>query len=213
MRGPKKNPHLREAITLLVAKELTYAQIAKEMGFSRQRVNEITAELGLKPKSGLKPKKTKPPRVNITTPERRKWYRNKYYLEHKEKFLQQSRQWHNTNLERHKTNCRNWRLKNLQRANFLTLLNKTRRRKAPGKCTYLQWMGRVEVCGWKCFYCKTHLTAKTLTMDHRIPTSRNGTNWPANLVPACKGCNFSKHDKTGKEYFAWLSTRRTISVS
>jgi len=41
-----------------------------------------------------------------------------------------------------------------------------------------------------CAYC----FGKAETMDHVIPLSRGGMHVPSNLVPACKRCNFEKHD-------------------
>lgn len=35
-----------------------------------------------------------------------------------------------------------------------------------------------------------------LTEDHRIPLSRGGTDWIANIVPCCLSCNCSKGNKT-----------------
>ena len=40
------------------------------------------------------------------------------------------------------------------------------------------------------------------TVDHVIPLSRGGQHDPANLVPACRACNFEKHTKTFDEWVA-----------
>jgi len=63
-----------------------------------------------------------------------------------------------------------------------------------GYCTIEQWMSRVIYYGWLCAYCRTSLTDDTLTVDHRIPISKQGQNWPSNLVPCCKSCNSKKRD-------------------
>jgi 5-methylcytosine-specific restriction endonuclease McrA len=47
-----------------------------------------------------------------------------------------------------------------------------------------------------------------LSIEHRIPLSRGGSNWPANLAPACKTCNSSKGTKTEKEYRELLRLKR-----
>lgn len=44
-----------------------------------------------------------------------------------------------------------------------------------------------------CRYCQTPLTK--FHVDHFIPLSRGGSNWPSNLVLACPSCNCSKADK------------------
>ena len=52
-----------------------------------------------------------------------------------------------------------------------------------------------------CAYCQESAT----TLDHVVPISKGGAHSKANLVPACKSCNSSKHDKT---LIVWLTTRR-----
>lgn len=73
-------------------------------------------------------------------------------------------------------------------------------RAAAGGCTKQQWLWRVEFHGWRCLYCAAPLISTTLTMDHRIPIARGGSNWPANLVPACRSCNSRKGARS------WLQT-------
>lgn len=53
--------------------------------------------------------------------------------------------------------------------------------------------------GGLCAYCGV---APGETMDHVIPLSRGGLHEPGNIVPACKACNFAKHDKTPDEWRA-----------
>lgn len=54
----------------------------------------------------------------------------------------------------------------------------------------------IEVFAGLCAYCG----GKADTMDHVIPLSRGGEHSASNLVPACKPCNFSKHNKTPEEW-------------
>lgn len=75
--------------------------------------------------------------------------------------------------------------------------------KAPGQFTRAELYARLDYWGWRCRYCRCELDAKALTLDHRIPLYRGGTNWLANIVPACKPCNSSKRIKTESEYFEW----------
>lgn len=67
---------------------------------------------------------------------------------------------------------------------------KSRRRGASGFCSLEQFRGRFAFYGDCCAYCGS---TEDLTIDHRIPISRGGTNWPSNLVPACRKCNKTKH--------------------
>ncbi|XDD47534.1 HNH endonuclease [Leptospira sp. WS39.C2] len=43
-----------------------------------------------------------------------------------------------------------------------------------------------------CHYCGKKFKVDELTMDHLIPLIRGGKSVKANLVPACKDCNFKK---------------------
>lgn len=70
-----------------------------------------------------------------------------------------------------------------------------RERTASGTYTAAQCLARIIFYGWCCAYCRTSLTTATLEMDHVIPISKGGTNWPSNLVPACRPCNRRKSDK------------------
>lgn len=52
--------------------------------------------------------------------------------------------------------------------------------------------------GRNCKYCGVFL--KKFSIDHFIPLSRGGTNWPENLVLACCSCNSRKHTKMPWEW-------------
>lgn len=67
--------------------------------------------------------------------------------------------------------------------------------KAAGSFTLEQWMSRLEFYGYCCAYCQRELTQKTVTIDHVKALVNGGSNWPANLVPACRSCNSKKQAK------------------
>lgn len=75
--------------------------------------------------------------------------------------------------------------------------NRRRAKKASaaGGHSYEQWIQRVSLHGWRCHYCQRLLDPSTLTKDHRIPLSTGGSDFPANLVPACKSCNSRKRNR------------------
>ena len=55
--------------------------------------------------------------------------------------------------------------------------------------------------GNACVYCRSE---SDLTIDHRIPVLRGGSNGLGNLQTACRACNAKKRDLTHKEYLARL---------
>ncbi len=81
----------------------------------------------------------------------------------------------------------------------LTVARTNRRRarvlQAIGEATADQIQARIALFGGRCWVCGDVATA----VDHVIPLSRGGSNWPANLRPICKSCNSRKYDRMPKE--------------
>jgi len=90
-----------------------------------------------------------------------------------------------------------------------------------GQITLSKLVDRMEFHGWRCRYCGCDFQLKVircfgsgpgrprqyldfygieLRVDHVIPVARGGSNWPANLVPACNSCNSKKHAKLVEEF-------------
>jgi len=74
-----------------------------------------------------------------------------------------------------------------------------RKRAAEGRYTEEQWQARLDLYGHRCYLCGCDwdvLLRDEKHIDHVIPLSKGGTNWPANLRPACGTCNRGKSAKT-----------------
>lgn len=71
-------------------------------------------------------------------------------------------------------------------------IRQRREREAPGRHTRTQVLARVEFYGGLCWICRE---APHETIDHVKPITKGGSNWPANLRPACRSCNSRKKDK------------------
>jgi len=52
-----------------------------------------------------------------------------------------------------------------------------------------------------CAYCGTSLTMFSVEFDHVIPSSKEGPDIWANIIPACHSCNSNKTNKNMKEWF------------
>lgn len=55
----------------------------------------------------------------------------------------------------------------------------------------------------KCYYCECDIGAakdKRWNVEHLIPLSRGGTNFPSNIAVSCATCNFTKSTKTPWEF-------------
>lgn len=88
---------------------------------------------------------------------------------------------------------------------FHRLQHEVRKRNASGSCNSEQWRQKCEYHGWCCIYCRTPLTRTTVTIEHRKPLSKGGSNWPANLGPCCRPCNQSKNNKSEQEFRTHLT--------
>jgi 5-methylcytosine-specific restriction endonuclease McrA len=51
----------------------------------------------------------------------------------------------------------------------------------------------------RCRYCRTRID-EAFEIDHWIPLSKGGSNYPENLVLACPSCNAAKRDKLPHDF-------------
>lgn len=79
------------------------------------------------------------------------------------------------------------------------------RKGAEGFFTAEEWQELVIEYEHACNYCGA---IGPLEQDHRVPLARGGTNWIANILPACRGCNARKHLMTEDEFRARLAAER-----
>jgi 5-methylcytosine-specific restriction endonuclease McrA len=86
-----------------------------------------------------------------------------------------------------------WRRDNPDAASAIRDRRRAKEMGAEGSYTKDDIRALLKSQGRFCRYCKTPLTK--FHVDHFIPLSRGGTNWPHNLVLACASCNCSKADK------------------
>ena len=100
--------------------------------------------------------------------------RRKYEL-HKERILARNRRWCKAYPEK--------RLAQIQR-------RRASKAAAKGNHTGADILAKLELQGGLCYYCAEPLTVYHI--DHKIPLSKGGSNWPANLCCACPSCNSRK---------------------
>lgn len=117
------------------------------------------------------------------------------------------------NPERSKAYTRQWRLRNLEKARAAdrafrkanpekVIAHSEKRRarllNAEGSFTGHDVIALIKQFGRICFYCESKL--KKFEVDHFVPLSRGGSNWPDNLVISCRACNLSKAAKMPWEW-------------
>lgn len=54
--------------------------------------------------------------------------------------------------------------------------------------------------GYLCLYCGARGSARSLTRDHIVPTSRGGPDAWTNVATACRVCNLAKANRTPEEW-------------
>lgn len=147
--------------------------------------------------------------------ERHRIEAGKYYWENREVVLEKQKtrkkrnlefyrkKWrdcYHKNKEKWRESRREYKRNNKDKVLFHCHLRRARKLAASGNCTLNQLKARFDYHGNRCYYCGK---GGKMTMEHRIPLSRGGANWPANIVPACVSCNCSKGGKTETEFLNW----------
>lgn len=85
---------------------------------------------------------------------------------------------------------------------------RTKRKRLESTLTKEQWAFIKESFGNKCAYCGKE---KKLEQDHFVPLAKSGEYTHNNIVPACRQCNRSKHDKLFHDWYprqAFYSKKR-----
>lgn len=116
--------------------------------------------------------------------------RKRSYDKHSDSRREYTRKWRSENTERARQSAALWKLNNRARATALELTRTRRSRNAPGQATAAKILARWEYYGGKCWMC----SAPAEHIDHVKPLAKGGSNWPANLRPACAPCNLRKRD-------------------
>ena len=114
----------------------------------------------------------------------------------KQKVAEKSRRWNIANRGRRKARVRARYAIDPIPFRAFAHQRRARERKAPGFASAQQIADRVAFYGWRCAYCGGSFEH----LDHVIPLSRGGSNWPANIRPACARCNRTKNNKTLAEW-------------
>lgn len=114
------------------------------------------------------------------------------------------RQYYEANKERWKAIQAKSRAKHKDRIRAASARRRARERQATG--AYTRYDVRIIHLsqGARCYYCDADINTG-YHVDHLMPLSRGGTNWPENLACCCATCNLRKGNKTEAEF--WLILR------
>lgn len=113
-----------------------------------------------------------------------------------ERVREYNRRWRESHLEQARAYSRKisraWYQAHPERWIIYGHQRRARKVNASGHATIEQIRARVAFFGGCCAYCRGPFQH----IEHSIPLSRGGSNWPANIRPACAACNLSKHVRT-----------------
>lgn len=113
-----------------------------------------------------------------------------------------NREWRSKNLERHRALCRDWARANPEAMRALVAKRRAAGLSAEGKYTASDIAAMRLAQDGKCNCCRVSFGA-LFHVDHMVPLSRGGSNWPDNLQLLCIPCNLSKGDKLPHEFEAY----------
>lgn len=144
--------------------------------------------LGLKTLRKVDPDKTK-------AKDKRRYWNNK------EKHDERTRIWRLANSDKMRESARAWRAANPDKMRIKRKRVRDKRRGAEGKYSLANIQGILEIQNSCCVGCGISFSQKVpYTIDHIIPVSRGGSNWPLNLQLLCSSCNDRKGACTMEEW-------------
>lgn len=131
--------------------------------------------------------------------ERAKEKRKMQYQREREKAIKAAHEWQQAHPDKVKASkLRNY-AKHTEDRKRDSAIRQARKRGAEGSFTKEDMQRQYDKQNGLCAYCSIPLSG-IYDIDHVIPISRGGSNWPTNLVCACRYCNRSKGDKILSEW-------------
>jgi 5-methylcytosine-specific restriction endonuclease McrA len=145
---------------------------------------------------------------------RRSSKNRRYYLSHREQVKERNKRWARANRDKVRAAQRRWAA--AHREKFREWVREWYRRNPDRSRIYVgrlhgsggshsarEWLDLVHAHDGRCAYCGSD---GRLERDHRIPISRGGSDWIANILPACGLCNRRKGRLTEEEFRARLTS-------
>ena len=149
--------------------------------------------------------------------EKRREYSRNYRKEHLDYFDSYNKEWRDNNREQIAAYSRQYRQDNAEHVHVglqkyrqehpdkYRVYNHNRHARIHGNGGSHTVEEEYELFEWqegRCHYCGDFLYLNLpYHIDHKIPTSRGGSNDITNIAITCPDCNLSKHNKTEEEFF------------
>lgn len=126
-----------------------------------------------------------------------------WHRENRERSVQNSRDWHANNKDRDRDYREKYRKENPEVMRHHERNRRARINSAEGSHSFSDIELMLVKQKEKCAFCQSRLIKsgdKKYHIDHIMPLSKGGSNWPGNLQLLCKKCNLSKHAKDPFEF-------------
>ena len=143
-------------------------------------------------------------------PERVRERRRRYSVANKEKEIAYSRRYEADHRAQRVIKSTKWRINNPEKNRAIKARREAVKKNAPGFFTHADIEALLIKQGGMCAYhlfcpgCRGEIR-HSYEIDHIVPLSRGGSNWPQNLQLLCRHCNASKNAKTHDEFMAVLA--------
>ncbi|MZK53479.1 HNH endonuclease [Clostridium beijerinckii] len=132
-------------------------------------------------------------------------HRKQYYKENKEKESELMKKWRQNNLKKVARCSRKWARNNPEKTRIKNQRRVAKKKQLPSTLNEEQWINIKNYFNNRCAYCGKELH---LEQEHFIPITKGGEYSSNNIIPACRSCNASKHDK---DFFEWYPKYRYYS--
>lgn len=138
-----------------------------------------------------------------THPDRVKQLSKTYAERNKDVLAAKSRAWYAANREYAKQKAKEWRALHPEQVRATLSNLKARRKKADGRHTAQDIKDLFTKQNGRCLGCSADLSLG-YNVDHIMPLSKGGTDWPENLQLLCVSCNRRKGRKLPDQWLAML---------
>jgi len=137
-------------------------------------------------------------------------YAKEYYAANRDMRSETAKRWRDVNPERHVQNVLDWQKANPDRVKAHQHKRRSLKVNAAGAFSAEDIMSLFDAQDGKCNnpYCRTELTESNKELDHIVPISKGGSNFPSNLQWLCGSCNASKKDKDWDVFLSWYGKIR-----
>lgn len=124
----------------------------------------------------------------------------RWHNENKEKANEMARQWQIDNPEKVAERNKKWRDANPEHGRAMSSRRRAKIRSAGGTYDHHDVRELLIMQEHRCKTCDKCLIENQYDIDHIVPLSRGGTNWPDNLQILCRYCNRSKGSKLPEDW-------------